>query len=228
MILEMAWFNDLLYGSSGDGSSVKPEQLAALKRTKAAKVVRFVRLMRVIRIAKLFERFYNEEGDKKTKKEDSKVASHLSEQTTRKVVIMVLLLWQMLRGIKPSTTKSPQWQSALGCFAIGLHMGYAQVGTGLVATLVLAKAYDRDLLAVNSAKCIVVIVTAIVSTTSLAIDGAIAWGPAIALALGCALGSYLASHWSVKQGANAVRRVVLVIATLTLLEQLRQIWLLLC
>lgn len=144
------------------------------------------------------------------------------------VVIMVLLLWQMLRGIKPSTTKSPQWQSALGCFAIGLHMGYAQVGTGLVATLVLAKAYDRDLLAVNSAKCIVVIVTAIVSTTSLAIDGAIAWGPAIALALGCALGSYLASHWSVKQGANAVRRVVLVIATLTLLEQLRQIWLLLC
>jgi uncharacterized protein len=141
-------------------------------------------------------------------------------------LIMVLLLWQMLRGIQPTNRPSPKWQSMLGCFAVGLHMGYAQVGTGLVATLALAKAYDRDLLAVNAAKCIVVVVTAIVSTTSLALDGAITWVPAISLAIGCGVGSYLASHWSVKQGAHAIRRVVLVIATLSLLEQLRQIVLL--
>ncbi|MFT4515051.1 MAG: putative membrane protein YfcA [Planctomycetota bacterium] len=142
-------------------------------------------------------------------------------------LIMVMLLVQMLRGIKPNANKSPAWQGMVGCFLIGLHMGYAQVGTGLVATLMLAKAYDRDLLAVNAAKCIVVTVTALVSTVSLAIDGAITWAPAIALAIGCAVGSYLASHWSVKQGAGAVRKVILLIATLALLEQLRQIALLL-
>ncbi|MFT4840738.1 MAG: putative membrane protein YfcA [Planctomycetota bacterium] len=141
-------------------------------------------------------------------------------------LVMVLLLFQQLRGIKPGDTKSPAWVGVFGCFVIGLHMGYAQVGTGLVATLVLAKAYDRDLLAVNAAKCIVVMVTALVSTASLAIDGAITWVPAIALAIGCAIGSYLASHWSVKQGADTVRRIVLVIASLALLEQLRQIVLL--
>lgn len=142
-------------------------------------------------------------------------------------LVMAMLLYQQLRGIKAGTQKSPAWVGALGCFVIGLHMGYAQVGTGLVATLVLAKAYDRDLLAVNAAKCIVVTMTAIVSTTSLAIDGAITWVPAVALAIGCGVGSYLASHWSVKKGADAVRRVVLVIASLALLEQLRQIVLLL-
>jgi uncharacterized membrane protein YfcA len=143
------------------------------------------------------------------------------------VVVMLLLLRQQLRPIRASTTPSPFWQRALGCFFIGLHMGYVQVGTGLVAALVLSKAYDRDLLSVNAAKSIVVIVTAITSATSLTIAGAITWTPAISLAVGCAAGSYLASKWSVKQGANAVRRVVLVIAVLTLLEQLRQIVLLL-
>ena len=57
----------------------------------------------------------------------------------------------------------------------------------------------------------------------LTIDGAITWPPAIALAIGCGIGSYLASHWSVKKGADWVRRVVVVIASLALLEQLRQI-----
>ena len=106
-------------------------------------------------------------------------------------------------------------------------MGYVQVGMGLVATLVLARAYDRDLLAVNTAKSIVVIVTAMTSATSLAIAGAITWTPAIALAAGCAIGSYLASKWSVKRGSDAIRRIAIAIATLTLVEQIRQIVLLL-
>lgn len=137
--------------------------------------------------------------------------------------VMVLLLWQQLRGIQPDVAPTSFWARAFGCFVIGMHMGFVQVGTGLVATLVLAKAYDRDLLAVNAAKCIVVIVTAAASTTTMAIAGAIAWTPAIALAVGTGAGSYWASHWSVRQGQHAVRRVVIVIAVLTLLEQLRQI-----
>jgi uncharacterized protein len=142
-------------------------------------------------------------------------------------VIMLLLLRQQLSGLASAPKPSNAWQRGIGCFVIGLHMGYVQVGTGLVATLVLARSYDRDLLAVNAAKCIVVFVTAITSATSLALANVIAWTPAIALAVGAGVGSYLASHWSAKQGTNAIRRIVLVIATLTLLEQLRQIWLLL-
>lgn len=142
-------------------------------------------------------------------------------------LVMVLLLLQQLRGKEPNPNPSALWLRGLGCFVIGLHMGYVQVGTGLVATLVLAKAYDRDLLAVNAAKCIVVLITASASATTLAIAGAVSWTPAIALAVGAGAGSYWASHWSVKQGQHVVRRIVVIIAAVTLLEQLRQIALLL-
>lgn len=142
------------------------------------------------------------------------------------IVVIVLLLRQQLRPIKPAEGTSPLSLRALGAFCIGLHMGYVQVGTGLVATLVLAKAYDRDLLAVNTAKSVVVIVTALTSATSLTIAGAISWTPAISLAAGCAGGSFVASKWSVQSGGDSVRRIVLTIATLTLLEQVRQLLLL--
>ena len=79
--------------------------------------------------------------------------------------VMVLLLWQQLRGIPSNPRPASSWARAFGCFMIGLHMGYVQVGTGLMATLVLARAYDRDLLAVNAAKSIVVLITATPSAT---------------------------------------------------------------
>ena len=142
--------------------------------------------------------------------------------------VLVLLLRQQLRPLPPKSPQAPrQWTGVLACFLIGLHMGYVQVGTGLVATLVLAHAYDRDLLTVNAVKSVLVIVTSLGSAGSFALADAIAWAPALALAAGAAVGSSFASHWSVARGAAAVRRVVVVIATLTLLEQLRQIALLL-
>jgi uncharacterized membrane protein YfcA len=142
-------------------------------------------------------------------------------------LVIALLLWQQLRPRRPDVgPQRPAWLAAVGCFAIGLHMGYVQIGTGLVATLVLAHAYDRDLLAVNAAKSVVVILTSLASAGSFAVAGVIDWLPATSLAVGAGLGSYAASHWSVAKGAGPVRRVVLVIAALTLLEQLRQIVLL--
>jgi len=140
--------------------------------------------------------------------------------------VMALLLLQQLRGIPSNPRPASSWARAFGCFMIGLHMGYVQVGTGLMATLVLARAYDRDLLAVNAAKSIVVLITATASATTMTIAGAVSWTPAIALAVGAGAGSYWASHWSVKQGQHVVRRIVVVIAVATLLEQLRQIALL--
>lgn len=96
LILEMTWFQNLLYGTDTTTTvaQINPAQLSALKRTAAARVLRFVRLSRVFRIAKLFERIQLKDSQKlqNNPHEQSKVGSHLSEQTTRKVVIMVLLM----------------------------------------------------------------------------------------------------------------------------------------
>lgn len=144
-------------------------------------------------------------------------------------LLMLLLLWQQRRPRLPSAQSWPPrpWLGALGCLLIGLHMGYAQIGTGLVATLILFATYEHDLIAVNAAKSTVVILTSITSVATFEAHGSIAWSPALVLATGAALGSYAASHWSVRAGSAAVRRVVVAIAIVTLLEQLVKIVLLL-
>ena len=58
------------------------------------------------------------------------------------------------------------------------------------------------------------------STTSLAFTGEVVWGPAVALAVGCGLGSFLASRWSVRRGHRAVQVVVLSICVFVLLRLL--------
>lgn len=151
-------------------------------------------------------------------------------------VVLSLLLVQQLRARKTTPPSArARWLAPLGCLCIGLHMGFAQIGTGFVATLVLVSTFARDLVAVNAAKSVVVITSSIASLTGfvlapLVLDKqppVIAWGPAACLAVGTATGSFLASKWTVDKGAASVRTVVLVIAALSLLEQFVQIALLL-
>lgn len=143
--------------------------------------------------------------------------------------VMALLLRQQLRrrGRVDSDAPRRAWVGQLGCVLIGLHMGFAQVGFGLVATWLLAATYRGDLVAVNAAKSTIVILTSIASVGTFAAADAIAWLPGLVLAAGAACGSYLASHWSVQKGSNAVRRVVVAVAAATLAEQVVRIVLLL-
>jgi uncharacterized protein len=150
-------------------------------------------------------------------------------------VVLVLLLVQQFRRIRPDTLTAKRWLGPTGCALIGVHMGFAQIGTGFVATLVLVTTYHRDLLQVNAAKGVVVITSSVASLVGFVLapyllqgqPPVIAWAPALVLAAGTATGSYLASKWTVVKGSGAVRRAVVVIAALSLLEQLVQITLLL-
>lgn len=151
------------------------------------------------------------------------------------VVLVLLLVQQFRQRGRTGVVSTSRWLGPLGCALIGLHMGFAQIGTGFVATLVLVATYHQDLLQVNAAKGVVVITSSIASLLGFVLAPhlltgqapVIAWGPAACLAVGTATGSFLASKWTVDKGAAAVRRVVVVIAVLSLLEQIVQITLLL-
>lgn len=125
-------------------------------------------------------------------------------------VVLALLLRQQTRKPAPDAPERrwPAWAGPLGCFVAGVHMGYAQVGVGLLSTLVLSASFGRDLLAVNVAKSTLVIVTGVASAASFASADAIAWQPACCLAVGTAIGSYHASRWAMAKGVGAVRKVV--------------------
>ncbi|MEQ1633696.1 MAG: sulfite exporter TauE/SafE family protein [Planctomycetota bacterium] len=150
--------------------------------------------------------------------------------------VLILLIARQIRAGRQQ--QEPDLRPALGapgCFLIGVHMGFAQIGTGFLAALVLLTSYSRDFVETNVAKSVVVIAASIASLTGfvlapLLLEGqppVIAWGPAVCLAIGTATGSFLASKWTVNKGSLVVQRVVFVIAALALLEQLVQITLLL-
>jgi uncharacterized membrane protein YfcA len=124
--------------------------------------------------------------------------------------VLALLLRQQTRKVAADAPAKvyPPWAGPVGCFLAGVHMGYAQVGVGLLSTLVLTASFGRDLLAVNMAKSTLVVLTGVASAASFASEDAIAWPPALALAAGTAIGSYHASRWAMAKGSTAVRKVV--------------------
>jgi uncharacterized membrane protein YfcA len=134
------------------------------------------------------------------------------------VVVLGLLLRQQTRPIVENAPERiyPAWAGPLGCFFAGIHMGYAQVGAGLLSTLLLTATFGRDLLNLAVAKSTLVIVTCIASVGSFWSADAMAIGPSLWLALGTAIGSYHASGWAVAKGAGAMRRVIVVVTTVML------------
>lgn len=150
-------------------------------------------------------------------------------------VLLSLLVQQNRAKKKPHDATVREWIGAPGCFLIGVHMGFAQIGTGFLCALVLLTSYSKDFVQANVAKSVVVITSSIASLTGFVLapllfesqPPVISWGPAVALAIGTATGSFLASKWTVNRGSASVQRVVFAIAVLALVEQFVQIALLL-
>lgn len=140
------------------------------------------------------------------------------------LVVMLAVLWQQLRNRAPTFLASSSRSRAMTFGAltlVGLHMGFVQVGVGLVAILALTRFHSRDLVEVNTTKMALVLVAASVSLLEFTRNAAVAWGPAAILALAAGAGSFWASRWSVAKGHAAVRVVVIAI-TATVIA--RTIW----
>ena len=132
-------------------------------------------------------------------------------------VLGLLLRQQTRRPVADTPARTfPAWMTPLAFFGIGIHMGYLQVGVGLLSTLVLSASMGRDLLSITAAKSTLVVVTAIASIATFWSADAIAVEPALWLALGTAIGAYQASRWAVAKGSGAVRVVVIVVTAITL------------
>lgn len=127
-------------------------------------------------------------------------------------VLVTVLAQQLRRSLPPKSAlgeNPPTWLLIIIFTLVGLHMGFIQVGFGLVCILALGAIHSRNLVEINSAKMALVIVSAATSTTSMAFSDQFKWSPAIALGIGAGIGSFLASRWSVHRGHGAVRVVVI-------------------
>ena len=128
------------------------------------------------------------------------------------VVLLVAQQWRNRRIAPDRPLATPHPALAIVAFTlVGAHMGFLQVGFGLLVMAVLGAIHSRDLVDVNAAKMAIVITTSVSSVVTLAILDAVVWPPALWLAAGAAVGSFTAGRWSVSKGHGAIRGVVLVI-----------------
>ena len=137
--------------------------------------------------------------------------------TLFQLILAAVLLLVLGQSIANKTGGEPRggrketsiWLLLLLFSWLGAHMGFVQVATGLVSIFILSMVHSRDLVRINSAKMVFVLVSATTSNVTLAIQSKITWEPALILAAGAGVGSFLASRWSVKKGHGAVRIVVI-------------------
>lgn len=134
--------------------------------------------------------------------------------------ILLVVLWQQLSPSRtaPRTTPAPFVQSVLWFTLMGAHLGFVQVGAGLLTLIALTHLGARDLIWINAVKSAVVILTSTASVGYFAAHGQIDWAPALCLAGGAGMGSFLASRWSVDKGNAGVRLMVIGITVAVLLR----------
>ena len=101
LIPDIGWVWDPLTGSGGGTDDVAALKAGRASRagTKAGRIVRIVRLVRMVRIVKLYKA--TQKGDEEVEMEDmarepSKVGKKLTELTTRRVIVLVLIMILML------------------------------------------------------------------------------------------------------------------------------------
>ena len=115
LIPDIPWIWDAIMGNSSSGGfSLAQARAARASRvgTKAGRIVRFVRLIRVVRVGKLVEMCGKRSKKNKAKAKEyaeSNLSKSLSEQTTRKVTMMVLamlLVVPMLAYVETDETET--------------------------------------------------------------------------------------------------------------------------
>jgi hypothetical protein len=139
------------------------------------------------------------------------------------LVMLIVILVQPNRWLKgrPEAIKErPGAIELLVLFLIGIYGGFIQAGVGifLLAGLVLGIGYG--LVNANALKVLIVFVFTIFALIVFVINGQVLWGIGILLAIGNALGGWVAAHMAVERGAGFVRWVLILVVAVAAIRQL--------
>ena len=140
--------------------------------------------------------------------------SHVPDEIFERIfgVLMLVLLVPLLRPRRPEARSPVRWSpavTAVAFFAIGMYAGAIQAGVGLPLLVALLHA-GHDVVRANAIKVAVIGVATLLAVPVFAIQGQIAWLPALALGAGFAAGGVLGARIAVRGGERMVRPVLAV------------------
>lgn len=134
------------------------------------------------------------------------------------LVMLVFILFNPQKLIKEQTAlvnKSLSWKQYVLFFFIGIYGGFIHVGIGyfLLASLIMGAGYE--LVKANAVKVLIILIYTPFSLAVFIWNDMIDYKMGFSLAIGTALGAFIASRMAVKRGAGFVRWVIVVIILLT-------------
>jgi len=140
--------------------------------------------------------------------------SSLAHETFERLfgVLMLGLLVPMLRGTRAGAEPPAPWSPAvraLAFFGIGLYGGAFQAGVGLILVVALRRT-GHGWIDANGIKVVVVGALTAIAVPVFVWQDQVAWGPALALGAGFALGGELGARLTVSRGEALIRPVVAV------------------
>lgn len=126
------------------------------------------------------------------------------------VVMIIIFIIMML----PQTKKEQQNEAVSKARLIAGHIcmvfigfwgGFIQIGVGFLLMPTLNRVLKLDLLTTNMHKVFIVMCYTAVAICVFSSQLELYWKAGIALAMGTSLGAWLATHFQIKQGINAIR-----------------------
>ncbi len=145
-----------------------------------------------------------------------RLAVGLDERTLSRAiaVILVLMLIPLFRrnpgptggAVRPAL----RWWTWPAYFAVGVYGGFVQAGVGFLYLALLVGAQGLDLVRANLIKVFLVLIYSAVALVLFALEGQVAWGHGLILAVGTTAGGWLGARLAVTRGEGWIRAVLVV------------------
>jgi len=154
----------------------------------------------------------------------AQIAVNLDEQLMRRTIgaLMVAMLIvilvrprRWLQGRPEALQQRPGWGQMVVFFLIGGYGGFIQAGVGifLLAGLVLSVGYD--LVRANAVKVLIILCFTAFALVVFVFNNQVLWGLGFLLAVGNALGGWVAARMAVERGAVFVRWLLIAVVAVS-------------
>jgi len=154
----------------------------------------------------------------------AQIAVNLDEALMRRtigalMIVMLVIIFvrprRWLQGRPEAMQQQPGFMQVLIFFAIGVYGGFIQAGVGifLLAGLVLGVGYD--LVRANAVKVLIILCFTLFAMGVFVLNNQIWWGMGFLLAIGNAIGGWLAAHMAVERGAIFVRWILIAVVAVS-------------
>jgi hypothetical protein len=153
----------------------------------------------------------------------AKIAIDIDGALFNKILAIIMIFVVVLIVFKPKInytelverlTGKHLYISMIVFFFIGIYGGFINAGIGFVIMLFLHYYNRLNLVKVNSAKVVIVLIYTTGALITFALADKVNWTYGLFLAFGNFLGGWSSSRWSVKKGENSIKVFLIVIVVL--------------